>query len=240
MKQEILGVGIDVITKKEAISQIADLLKSENQHYVVTVNPEFIVAAKKNKDFQEVLNKASLAVCDGIGLVLASLGKLKRVTGVELSEEILSGKIESAKVFLLGGTGESAKLVMDKNLKIVAGAETGGIVNTSNWLLDNNEIILKKIIASGANILLVGFGQVKQEMWISHNLNKLPNIKVAIGVGGTFDYLSGNIKRAPKILRLIGLEWLFRFFTQPERAGRIFNATFKFIILVILDKITTK
>lgn len=236
MAINILGVKIDNIDLKESLKKIDDFLNSGNQHYIVTVNPEFIVEAQKNEKFKEILNGSSLSICDGFGLVLASGGKLKRITGVDLSEELLKGQINSARIFLLGGAGENAKLLMAGYPQTVSGAEAGGIVNKKNWLLDNNEIIIKKINDSKANILLVGFGQVKQEMWLSKNLEKLPHIKVGIGVGGTFDYLSGHIKRAPKFLRLLGLEWLFRLFTQPKRISRIFNATIKFLWLLTFSR----
>ena len=235
MKEEILGVKIDKIDLTGSLNKISDFLINNTQHYIVTVNPEFIVEAQANQEFKNILNDADLAVGDGFGLVLATAGRLKRVTGVDLSEELLKGRLKSAKIFLLGGAGESAKISATKYPQAVVGAEPGGLINSQTFLLDNNEIILKKINSSGANVLLVGFGQVKQEMWISHNLNKLPNIKVALGVGGTFDYLSGQIKRAPKWLRIIGLEWLFRLFSQPQRLGRIFNATVKFSLLTFKD-----
>ncbi|MDO8669589.1 MAG: WecB/TagA/CpsF family glycosyltransferase [Candidatus Buchananbacteria bacterium] len=236
MKQEILGVNIDNIGLKESIGRISDFLKSDGQHYIVTVNAEFIVAAQKNEAFKKVLNQASLALCDGFGPILASGGKLQRVIGVDLSAELLKGQVEEAKIFLLGGEEGSAKRVASKYPQTVVGAERGGIINQEKWLLDNNEIILNKINASGANILLVGFGQVKQEMWIKRNLEKMPAVKVAMGVGGTFDYLSGQVRRAPKFLRSLGLEWLFRLLIQPQRIGRIFNATVKFLWLVMFDK----
>ena len=236
MPEEILGVKVDNIDLAESLKKISDFLNSFGQHYVVTVNPEFIVEAQKNEEFKNILNSADLAICDGFGLVLATLGRLKRVTGVDLSEELLKGRLKTAKIFLLGGGGESAKILMTEYPQTVVGARQGGVVNNQTFFLDNNEIILKKISSSGANILLVAFGQVKEENWIIRNLIKLPDIKVAIGVGGTFDYLSGQVKRAPKWLRSIGLEWLFRLMTQPQRFGRIFNATIKFLWLLIFSK----
>ncbi len=236
MKLQILGINIDKINLTTAIEKVAEYINSDSQHYIVTVNPEFIVAARSHEKFKSTLNLASLALCDGFGLILASGGKLKRVTGVDISENLLQGRVESAKIFLLGGAAESAKKLMTKYPNTVCGSEIGGIVNDQTWLLDNNEIIIRKINDSGANTLLVGFGQVKQEMWIDQNLPKLPNIKVAIGVGGTFDYLSGQVKRAPKLLRMLGLEWFFRLISQPQRIGRIFNATIKFGWLLTINR----
>jgi N-acetylglucosaminyldiphosphoundecaprenol N-acetyl-beta-D-mannosaminyltransferase len=229
--QEILGVKIDRIDLKGAVDKVAELVGSDKQGYVTTVNPEFLVAADSNSQFKQVLNKASLAICDGIGIVLASGGKLIRVTGVELSSALLADK--RFKIFVLGG---SAKNLPEKNQGNIVGSAEGGEVDEQNWLLSDNSSIINQVNGSGANVLLVGFGQVKQEMWIYNNLSKMPGVKVAIGVGGTFDYLSGKVKRAPKLVRVLGLEWLFRLLTQPRRIGRIFNATFKFLWLVAFKK----
>ena len=231
MKIEILSVKIDQINLSESIKKITDFLNSTKQHYVVTVNPEFVVEASKNEEFKQVLNNASLSTCDGIGLVLVSGGKLKRVTGVELTESLLLEK--GVRVFLLGGEEGSGEKLAAMHSNIIVGFERGGKINQENWELDDNKKVIEKINSSGANILLVGFGQVKQEMWIKNNLSKMSGVKVAIGVGGTFDYLSGNVRRAPKWMRGLGLEWLFRLITQPRRIGRILNATVKFLWIVI-------
>jgi N-acetylglucosaminyldiphosphoundecaprenol N-acetyl-beta-D-mannosaminyltransferase len=234
MKKEILGVKIDQVYLGDVINNISDFLQSKEQHYIVTVNPEFIVEAQKNNDFKKVLNNASVATCDGFGLSLVSGFKLKRVTGVDLSQDLLDKKW--LKIFLLGGDENSAKKVRENNPTTVVGSERGGKIDKKTWKLSDNKEIIEKINKSEANILLVGFGQVKQEMWIDKNLSKMPNIKVAIGVGGTFDYLSGNIRRAPGWMRNIGLEWLFRLISQPTRITRIFNATVKFLWLFIFKK----
>jgi N-acetylglucosaminyldiphosphoundecaprenol N-acetyl-beta-D-mannosaminyltransferase len=97
--------------------------------------------------------------------------------------------------------------------------------------------VIKKINDSGANILLVAFGQVKQEIWIKDNLPLMPSVKVGIGIGGTFDYLTGKIKRPPAWLRRVGLEWSYRLIIMPSRAGRIYNATVKFTWLVLKEKL---
>ena len=234
MKITIAGVKIDQINLTGCLEKISGFLKSPKQHYIVTVNPEFVVAAQKNPEFKNVLNNADIATCDGIGLVWASGGKLTRVTGVDLTEALL--KDVDCRIFLLGGEAGSAEKLAQKYPSKIVGAERGGKINQTTWLLEDNDTIIEKINNSKANVLLVGFGQVKQEMWLSQNLAKMPSVKVVIGVGGTFDYLSGNIKRAPKLIRQAGLEWLFRLFTQPQRIGRIFNATFSFAWLVLSKK----
>jgi len=101
----------------------------------------------------------------------------------------------------------------------------------------DNELTLSKINATKPDILFVAFGMGKQEKWIVENLGKLPSVKIAMGVGGAFDYISGKVKRAPLLMRRLGLEWVYRLSKQPQRAGRIFNATLKFCWLMIRKNI---
>ena len=101
--------------------------------------------------------------------------------------------------------------------------------------VENNKI-LEKINQANPDIIFVAFGMGKQEKWIVENLPKIPSVKIAMGVGGSFDYLSGVIPRAPLFLRQIGLEWLYRLIRQPQRFWRIFNATFRFIYFFIKYK----
>ncbi len=222
---KILDVKIDNLTIEEVIIKIDGFLKSEESHYIVTPNPEFLVKAQKDKEFKDILNNADLAVPDGIGLIFASyiLNQpiKERVTGVDLMERICYRAVEmNWSVFLMGanlGIAEKAAENLRKKypgLEIKAGFEE---------VIDQPEI------------LFVALGAPKQEKWINDNLNKLSSVKLAIGIGGAFDFISGNIKRAPKFLRVIGLEWLWRFGCQPWRIKRIFNALIKFPWLVIKD-----
>ena len=118
----------------------------------------------------------------------------------------------------------------------IVGAEDGGKLKSGEWVLEENNKVIENINNSGANLLLVAFGQVRQEMWIDKNLPLMPGVKVAIGIGGTFDFLSGQIKRAPKWMRSLGLEWLFRLIKQPSRIGRIWNAVIVFGWKVLREK----
>ncbi len=103
-------------------------------------------------------------------------------------------------------------------------------------LVDGNNSTSQLINQSHPDILFVAFGMGKQEKWIHENLSKMPGVKIAMGVGGSFDYISGKVKRAPFFLRKVGLEWMYRLFKQPSRFIRIFNATAKFIWLVLFRK----
>ena len=239
---EILGVKIDNLKLEDIIQQIDLWLKGERQYLIATVNPEFIIETLNNPEFKNVLNHTALSTCDGAGLVWAAKTlnqqKLIRVTGVDLVEAMFQHQpADNWKFYLLGGEVGVAEAVQKKyQATAIVGAESGGRLLKDQWLLEDNDKIITSIKNSGANILLVAFGQVKQEMWIHKNLPLLPNIKVAIGIGGTFDYLSGLVPRAPLFLRRLGLEWLYRLITNPKRAQRIWNATVGFSWLVLKEK----
>ncbi|MEI6288460.1 MAG: WecB/TagA/CpsF family glycosyltransferase [bacterium] len=245
MKIEILGVKINIIDFEEAIKKIEEFLLSDSSHQVATINPEFVLSAQKNNDFKTILNNADLATCDGAGLSWAGnflyCAKMPRVTGVDLTEKLFVQPLSNSKIYLLGGDDEVAKAVKDKYLDApIVGAENGGQIKTGSYLLENNKEVLSRINQSRANILLVAFGQIKQEMWIANNLKFLPNIRVAIGIGGTFDYLSGRVKRAPAWMRHLGLEWLFRLLHQPKRITRIFKATIFFVYKIVRERLKIK
>jgi N-acetylglucosaminyldiphosphoundecaprenol N-acetyl-beta-D-mannosaminyltransferase len=250
-----LGVNISIESKKEILKKISSFLSSPSPrgrgeqggegHYIVTPNPEFLLAAQQDEEFFYILNKADIAVPDGVGLSLAALtmGKvLKRISGIDLIYDICQIAAEKGKsIFLLGGgegvAARAAKQLQKlyPNLKIV-GAETG--LKPDEWeikggLWTKGEVRSKKlevrINESNSDILFVAFGHVKQEKWIWHSLKNLPSVKIAMGVGGSFDFIAGNIKRAPKVLRMLGLEWLWRLLQEPrKRLPRIFNAVIKF------------
>lgn len=152
----------------------------------------------------------------------------ERVTGTDLVYKIskLCEQI-NCSIFLLGakeGIAKKASLKLKflfPNLKIA-----GTFAGKPNIIADQK--IQTIINRSRPDILFVAFGAPKQEKWIARNLSKLETVKIAMGVGGAFDFISGKIKRAPIQLRKIGLEWLWRLIHEPKRIGRIFNATCKF------------
>ncbi len=236
---KILGVKLNKIDLEGAIAIVSDWLETTGQHTLFTVNPEFVMAAQKNQQFKEILNSSGLNICDGAGTAWAGKflagQQLTRVTGVELVEKLLVS-LPGLKIYLLGGKEGSAESLMAKYPISIVGADSSVKLKSDYLEVENNTETLEKINQSQANVLLVAFGQVKQETWINTNLSKLPNVKVVIGVGGTFDYLSGQVRRAPSSIRALGLEWLFRLITEPQRFTRIWNATAKFSWLVFKEK----
>lgn len=237
----MLGIKIDGVGIDDVISFIEGIVASEKQAQIATVNPEFLVEASSDPEFKKILNSCVLNTCDGFGIALVAKifygKKIERTTGVEITKKLLQGE---HKLFLLGGASGVAEKVSQKfHQAEIAGIDYGGkmIYVDGAWRLENNTDFLEKIRASGAEILLTAFQHGKQEKWLAENLPHLPNIRVAIGVGGTFDYLSGSIKRAPAWMRKIGLEWLFRLISQPKRWRRIVRAVIIFPMLVIKEKI---
>lgn len=227
MKIDILGVRVDNVSFEEAVNKVEEFIGDKNKHYVVTPNPEIGILAQKDHKLRQILNSADLAIPDGIGLIWASriLGsRLKeRVTGVDLMEKFCQvAEKKGFSVGLLGGKNGVASLcaAVLKNrfekLKLV--------------VFDKNQPIYKDV-----DILFVAMGAPKQEKWIGKNLPKIP-VKVAMGVGGAFEMITGAQIRAPKILQNLGLEWLWRLITQPWRVKRQL-ALLVFVYFVIKQKL---
>ena len=231
MKVDILGVKIDDVDMVEALSvvekwiwnpgppAIASEALRAGKHYIVTPNPEFVVASQKDPEFKKILNNADLSIPDGVGLKLS--GKIKNTfSGTDFMEQLVGLAAEKGFTtgFLGGREGVAkrcAKCLLQKypSLKI-SYASSGGIVGKNG-----NPPLTTNYKLPPIDLLFVAFGHIKQEKWIAANLEKIP-VHVAMGVGGAFDYLSGSVPRAPKWIRDLGFEWLFRLILQPWRIKR--------------------
>lgn len=223
-KVDIFGVRIDDVTLDQAILVIDDWLKNNQKHFVVTPNPEFVIAAQKDQQFKEILNKADLAIPDGAGLKLT--GRIHHtISGTDLMEQLIVLANEKGySIGLVGGVGGIAQKLSNRLSKRFPKLKIGFVDDGPK--VDNNgqEYTSETTqpyhqLVKPCDILFVAFGQIKQEKWIDRNLDKLP-VKVVMGVGGAFDYLSGSVIRAPKFIRNLGLEWLFRLIIQPWRIKR--------------------
>ncbi|MDZ4221720.1 MAG: WecB/TagA/CpsF family glycosyltransferase, partial [Patescibacteria group bacterium] len=237
----IMGVEVSDVSRAQALAQAKHFLEDENQHFIVTPNPEIVLQARRDDGLRRILNLADLSLPDGFGLKIgaASLGQKlhNRVTGADFTESLCGlAEQEQWGVFLLGSldekTAEQAAWRLRyqyKQLKVV-GHASGGVVEfkRGKWQASDAKL-LDRINQSRAKILFVGFGCPKQEKWIFHNLDKLPSVKLAITVGGTLDFLAGERKRSALLVRKIGLEWLWRLIIQPSRIRRIWNATVVFL-----------
>lgn len=220
MKKILLGVKIDDINMDQAVEIIKKWNRKPGKHYIVTPNPEFLADAQKDLIFKNVLNKADLAIPDGVGLKLS--GKIKNtVYGTDLMEKLIHIAVEKGftVAFLGGKQGVAEKLkecLLKKYPKLkVSFAGSGGQVDNQGKLLK----FPKQLRSLNCDFLFVAFGHIKQEKWIANNLADLL-VKVVMGVGGAFDYLSGSVPRAPRFVRTLGFEWLFRLIIEPWRIKR--------------------
>ncbi|MDZ4246820.1 MAG: WecB/TagA/CpsF family glycosyltransferase [Dehalococcoidia bacterium] len=257
----ILGVEIDDISMEEAVGMVEGWIEEGGRHYIVTPNPEFVMAAQKDPEFKRILNNADLAIPDGVGLKIGS-DLENTIAGVDFLERLCKEAAEKGFTtgFLGGRDGvakEAAECLQKKypGLKVVL-AEDGGEIN------DNGEIVpagpaarqphafptaltsagpphgaprLASPAPPPTDILFVAFGQVKQEKWIAKNLSKIP-VRVAMGVGGAFDEISGRVPRVPAWVQRTGLKWLARLVLQPWRIKRQLVLV-KFVWLVIVGRL---
>jgi N-acetylglucosaminyldiphosphoundecaprenol N-acetyl-beta-D-mannosaminyltransferase len=220
----ILGVSIDNVTMDEAVALIMTAATASWPRHVVTVNPEYVMAARRLPEFAAVLDAADLAVPDGVGLMWAARWRRtplrQRVAGVDLVERVAAAAAERGLgVFFLGaapGVAEQASAVLSRRYP---GLRVSGAFAGSPGRAGDPDII-GRVSGSGARILFVAFGAPLQDLWIARNQPRLP-VGVAMGVGGAFDFISGRVPRAPAWLRRVGLEWLYRLIRQPWRWRRM-------------------
>lgn len=256
----ILKIKVDSARCGQLLRRVEDFLGSKlgksgfepkESLFIVTPNPEFIVRAQKDADLASILNSADISIPDGIGLMIASGGKIaSRVTGTDFGKRLIDlGKDKGWRICLLGGdqnvsTDAKNRILQDQKLSPQPGFEIlaleGPRLNAGGEPIDeaNRRIELKTIVEINKfepHLLFVGFGNPKQEKWINRNRHEL-EVGVAIGVGGAFDFWSGRTARSPYILRQIGLEWLWRLIQEPSRWRRQL-ALVEFVWLVIKEKV---
>jgi N-acetylglucosaminyldiphosphoundecaprenol N-acetyl-beta-D-mannosaminyltransferase len=228
----ILGVNISVVNKNEVLSKIEQYLKGGKRHFIVTPNPEFILTARRDEEFFYILNKADLAIPDGIGLKFAAwvMGKnIYRYPGADMVKDILRiAQDRGLKIAVLNWRGglsgaDDIRKVLTKKYPdlqfMVENVDRDAHVEMQNFA---------SLWKFQPEILFVTLGSPWQEKFIYHKLPTMPFTMLAIGVGGSFDFLTGKIKRAPKFLRILGLEWLWRLLKQPWRWQRIYKAVIVF------------
>ncbi len=263
MRKTIFDIPIDWMNQEELERKLKLFVVGRKPHQITTVNPEFVVMSQHNREFKQILQASDLSLADGTGIVLAqtffdsitSKNKLirwvrysalgfrflivphsfsyKRITGVDLSETLMRlSSEEKWSVFLLGsapGTAQKAALMWQAHypdLKIVG-------ASSSN---PQDAHTISEVKKANPDVLLVAYGAPKQDLFIAQHKDEL-KIPIMVGVGGTFDYLAGTIKRPPTWFRFLGLEWLARLIQQPKRFKRIWRSTLTFSRIIISNKI---
>lgn len=248
MRVTMLGVPLDAVTRATALARARAMLLEPRPHLVATPNPEFLVAAHDDEDFRSLLNQTDLNLPDGYGLLLVARwygARLpERVTGSDFTVDLCGLCAElGLPVFFLGGerpnVAARAAAAMHARFPalIVAGTHAGGrVTKGDDGMLHCDPAALDAIRESRAVALLVAFGHGRQEKWCRDNLPMLPDVRLAMGIGGTFDFLAGDLARAPASLRKLHLEWLWRLIQEPSRWRRIWTAVVVFPYLAARER----
>jgi N-acetylglucosaminyldiphosphoundecaprenol N-acetyl-beta-D-mannosaminyltransferase len=233
----ILGLPVDAITYDEWLNLIETwVVDGAFPRHVCTINPEFIIIAQGDPNFHNILSRASVCVPDGVGLLWAArhLGSPlpQRVTGSDGVPIIAERAAQKGwRLFFLG----AAPGVAEQAAEVLRGKYPGvQIVGTYSGSPAQEEegALVEMVNASRADILFVAYGAPEQDKWIARNLPRL-RVRMAMGVGGAFDFIAGVLPRAPLWLRQLGLEWLFRLYLQPWRIRRMLRLP-RFVLAVLL------
>lgn len=222
----ILGVDIDNIDIDEAGRITKELVETSNKtcKIVVAPNTEFIMMAQKDEEFFDVLKSADLATPDSVGVMLGGKFQKKpfkqRIPGQAYFRKVLEiGEKENWSFYLLGGKDDVPKIAAENLKKIYPNINIVGY-HEGFFELDGEENVIQEINRLKPNVLFVAMGAPLQEKWIAKYKNDL-KVDIAAGQGGTFDYEAGKIKRAPKIVQKLCIEWLWRLILQPSRIVRM-------------------
>lgn len=240
---EIMGIKISITTKTEVLDFINSRLETKEKFYIVTPNPENLLLATKDWLLQKAIRRSDLSVPDGIGLKFAykflHAKDLEIIKGRELFFDIIKIADErKLRVYLFGGeSGESekAKEVLARTYKNITFkthrefpqySKNGQPVSEASRKM--HKVILGSIKLFEPDLIFVALNTPKQEKWIFRNFYRLLNVTGAMAVGGTFNYVAGNMKLPPKWMEKLGLEWIYRLIQEPKRFKRIINAVIVF------------
>ncbi|MBQ7671372.1 MAG: WecB/TagA/CpsF family glycosyltransferase [Clostridia bacterium] len=223
-KINIRGIPFDNVTKDEALSLISRRIEEAPRTVVVTPNAEIVEACIEDVSLLPLITTADVILPDGVGVIKASniLGTplKERVPGVEVGEALFGELKDSHSFFILGGkegvADDAAKKMAEKYGTKFAGTHHGYFIKEDG----SSDKVIDEINSSGADILYVCLGFPFQERWLSDNMDKLPDVALAMALGGSADVWAGNVRRAPKLFRKLGLEWFWRLIRQPSRLGR--------------------
>lgn len=240
MRHTILGIEIDALTQKEVLDKIQYFVREGGAHQIVTANPEILDNATRQPALRQLIREAALVTADGHGVLLA--GKIlgtpfpERVTGIELVEALCaeSGK-RGLSLYFLGaapGVVDEAKANIERQYPDVhiVGSHHGYFKN------EGPDKVLAAIRQAAPDILCVGMGSPFQEEFIKTYQASL-GVPVAMGVGGSFDVLSGRVARAPELFQRLKLEWAYRIVTDRKRWKRAW-ALPRFVCKVIAQRFT--
>ncbi len=220
----ILGVRVHCVDMAKTMETIRRYIADGNPHMLVTADASGVSLAQRDKDFKEIVNTADLVTPDGSGILWAGkrLGTplIERVSGVDIARNLCSmAARDGFSIYFLGAAPGVAAQAADRLRNQFSGLQIAGI-HDGFFGDEESASIAAEIRASGAKALLVAMGIPRQEKWIRKHLNET-GVCVAMGVGGTFDVFSGNVRRAPAWMQRHGLEWLFRLAMNPRKISKV-------------------
>lgn len=233
----ILNTPVHAVTMEDTLQFVEQMMGGHRLHQIATTNPEFVMTAQRDEEFRQVLGACDLCIADGVGLLLAArwIGSPlpERVPGSELVYNLAGlAAQEGWRLFLLGaGPGvaeEAAHIFQTRYPELIVAGTYAGSPN-----LAENDAIVKRINNSHADMLFVAYGAPNQDKWIARNRESFPTVKLALGVGGSLDFVTGKAHRAPRWIQNLGLEWLHRLILEPWRWRRML-ALPRFALKVLL------
>lgn len=227
MRINICGIKIDNFTMKEAIDEVCKIIDSKKTGYIVTPNVDHVVKIQKDKDFKKIYDNATLVFADGVPLLWAAkfLGTplKEKISGSDFFPEMCKTASEkNYKVFFMGGregAADKAAEVMTKTFPKLKVCGTYCPPFGFEKDEEENNKIIKMLKKAKPDILFVGLGAPKQEKWVCKYMDKI-NIPISAGIGVTFEFTAGMVKRAPVWMQKVGLEWFWRLVMEPRRLWR--------------------
>ena len=223
MRVEILGVPIDGLDFDAALERAWAFLDAPGPHLVFTPNPEILLAAQHDPELRATLCAADLSLPDGVGVVWAArrLGRPvpERTPGIDFFLALLGrAAAEGRSVYFLGTRPERVARAAEEAVRRFPGLQVAGYRDVF-FPAGESAAVASAVAASGAELLFAGLGAPKEQRWLAANRGRL-GLRLAMGVGGSFDVLAGAVQRAPRLFQRLGVEWLWRLALEPRRWRR--------------------
>ena len=236
MSVKLLGTNIDDFSFEESLKKAIELISSDKVLQVVTINPEMLIYTLKDESFAQIIKESEMVIPDGVGVKIGLKIKghsVERIPGIDFAKKLLEECAKNNLPVAVIGAKEEVITKAVENLK----SELNGlnIVYLHNGYFNDDNFVYEELRKVSPKLILVAMGSPRQEQFI-YNAKKILNPALMVGIGGSLDVWSGNVKRAPKIFQKLGLEWLYRTVSEPKRLKRIFPALPLFLLKVITYK----
>lgn len=237
-KVRIYGVPVSKMGMDQTVAYLAEAIEQRQPHQIITANPIMVMSALDDPAYMSMMQQAELIVPDGTGVVWAAnyVGEpvAERVPGYDLLNELMKvGELKGWKVYLLGASNEVIQAAADKIRMNYPGIKLVGV--RDGYFTDAQDAeVIQSIVDAAPDLLFVGRSAANQEPWIGKYKGQL-GVPVMMGVGGSFDVLSGKLKRAPIVFQKLRLEWFYRLLQEPWRYKRMLLLP-KFAMKVMRDK----